>query len=148
MLRRERVAVAIVRVPNGCRASGASRFLTQNKALLMLSFRYLTDDHFWFTFFHEAGHLLLHSARDLFLEGVDTPLTTQEQEANQFTARTLVPPEFQSSLLSLPLDERAVIRFATRLGVSPGIVVGQLQHLRKIRHNQLNRLKRRFKWED
>src|SRR5262245_53695423 len=54
------VAVAIVRAPKGCRASGATRFLTRHKALLMLSFRYLTDDQFWFTFFHEAGHLLLH----------------------------------------------------------------------------------------
>jgi plasmid maintenance system antidote protein VapI/Zn-dependent peptidase ImmA (M78 family) len=143
------VAVAIVRVPNGCRASGATRFLTRDKALLMLSFRYLTDDHFWFTFFHEAGHLLLHGDRDLFLEGDDTPSTTQEQEANKFAAHTLVPPEFQPAMLALPLDGREVTRFAIRrLGVSPGIVVGQLQHLGKIKRHQLNRLKRRFAWED
>lgn len=142
------VAVAVVRAPNGCRASGATRFLTRDKALLMLSFRYLTDDHFWFTFFHEAGHLLLHGDRDLFLEGVDTPSTAQEQEANEFAARTLVPPEFQSAMLDLPLNGREVIRFATRIGVSPGIVVGQLQHLGRFKHKQLNSLKRRFKWKD
>ena len=45
------VAVAIVRCPSGCRASGATRFLSRDKALLLLSFRYLTDDHFWFTSF-------------------------------------------------------------------------------------------------
>ena len=61
------VAVAIVRAPNGCRASGAVRFLSQTKALLQLSLRHLTDDHFWFTFFHEAGHLMLHGERSLFL---------------------------------------------------------------------------------
>jgi plasmid maintenance system antidote protein VapI len=55
------VAAVVVRTPNGCPASGATRFLSREKALIMLSFRYLTDDHFWFTFFHEAGHLLLHS---------------------------------------------------------------------------------------
>ena len=60
------VAVAIVRAPTGCRASGATRFVSTNKALLLLSFRYLSDDHFWFTFFHEAGHLFLHGQKALF----------------------------------------------------------------------------------
>ena len=62
------VAVAIVRGPNGWRASGAARFLSPTKALIQLSFRYLSDDQFWFTFFHEAGHLLLHGKDLLFLE--------------------------------------------------------------------------------
>ncbi len=142
------VAVAVVRAPNGCKASGATRFLSQRKALLLLSFRYLSDDQFWFTFFHEAGHLLLHGKNGFFLEGIDTPATIEEQEANDFAARTLVPPEFQYALLSLPVDGRKVIRFAHRIGVSPGIVVGQLQHHRRIKHRQLNNLKRRFSWEE
>jgi HTH-type transcriptional regulator/antitoxin HigA len=141
------VAIAIVRAPSGCRASGATRFLSQTKALLQLSFRYLTDDHFWFTFFHEAGHLLLHGKNDLFLEGLEGA-SAREEEANEFAAHTLVPPESRSALLNLTADKRVVIRFAMRLGISPGIVVGQLQHLGKIRHNQLNSLKRRFEWED
>jgi plasmid maintenance system antidote protein VapI len=62
------VAVVIVRAPEGCRTSGATRFINPQKALLLLSFRYLSDDHFWFTFFHECGHLLLHSKKALFLE--------------------------------------------------------------------------------
>ncbi len=142
------VAVAVVRAPTGCRASGATRFLTRDKALLLLSFRYLTDDHFWFTFFHEAGHLLLHDKKRLFLEGADVPSTIEEQEANDFAARTLLPAELQPALLDLRANARQVIRFAVRAGVSPGIVVGQLQYLGRIKHNQLNRLKRRFNWED
>ncbi|MBZ5524355.1 MAG: ImmA/IrrE family metallo-endopeptidase [Acidobacteriia bacterium] len=140
------VAVAVVRAPNGCRASGATRFLTRNKALLLLSFRYLSDDQFWFTFFHEAGHLLLHGESGFFLEGLDMPSTTAEQEANDFAAHTLVPSEFQRPLLNLPLSGREVIRFARRLGISPGLVVGQLQYHKRIKQNQLNRLKRRFAW--
>ncbi len=142
------VALAIVRAPSGCRASGATRFVSLNRALLMLSFRYLSDDQFWFSFFHEAGHLLLHGEKGFFLEGIDTPATIEEQEANDFAERTLVPPNFHRALLDLPADSRKVIRFARRIGVSPGIVVGQLQHYKRIKHNQLNRLKRRFKWEE
>jgi HTH-type transcriptional regulator/antitoxin HigA len=141
------VAVAIVRAPNGCRASGATRFVSPKKALLLLSFRHLSDDQFWFTFFHEAGHLLLHGERGFFLEGFDAPMTKEEEEANQFAARTLVPREYHQKLLNLPLDGRKVIRFAHAIGVSPGIVVGQLQHFGRIKHRQLNNLKRRFTWD-
>jgi HTH-type transcriptional regulator/antitoxin HigA len=140
------VAVAIVRAPSGCRASGATRFITRDKALLLLSFRYLTDDHFWFTFFHEAGHLLLHGEKGFFLEGIDMPLTTQEKEANEFAAHTLIPDEWWPAFMTLRVNAREVIRFAVRIGIAPGIVVGQLQHLEKLRYDHLNRLKRRFKW--
>jgi plasmid maintenance system antidote protein VapI len=142
------VAMVVIRAPNGCRASGATRFLSGSKALLLLSFRYLSDDQFWFTFFHEAGHLLLHGERGFFLEGPDTLPTTEEQEANEFAARTLVPPKYKPALLKLPAHGREVIRFARRLGVSPGILVGQLQYYGRIDHKQLNSLKRRFRWED
>jgi HTH-type transcriptional regulator / antitoxin HigA len=142
------VAIVVVRAPAGCRASGATRFLSRDKALLMLSFRYLTDDQFWFTFFHEAGHLLLHGERGFFLEGAETSSTKEEEDANQFAAGILIPSESQQALLGLPLDAREVVRFAVRLGVSPGIVVGQLQHSKTIRQNQLNRLKRHFRWAD
>ena len=138
--------MAIVRAPRGCRASGATRFLSANKALLMLSFRYLSDDHFWFTFFHEGGHLLLHSEKSLFLEGADMPSSREEEEANDFAARALIPLEFQPLLAGLNADARGVIRFARQVGVSPGIVVGQLQHLGRVDRGQLNGLKRRFRW--
>jgi len=140
------VAVTVVRAPNGCSASGATKFLSPNKALLQLSFRFLTDDHFWFTFFHEAGHLILHGKNGFFLEGSGMPSTTEEDEANEFAARILVPSEYQTELLKLRADSRKVIKFARRLGVSPGIIVGQLQHYERIQHSQLNRLKRRYEW--
>ena len=153
------VAVVIVRCPSGCRASGATRFISSNKAVLQLSFRYLTDDHFWFTFFHEAGHLLLHSETSFFprvlgesgewiVEGLESPESDKEKEANQFAAHTLVPQSFEQQLMTLHIETRSIIRFAHRLGISPGIVVGQLQHRERIGYNQFNDLKRRFKWED
>ena len=153
------VAVVVVRAPSGCRASGAVRFVTNDKAILQLSFRYLTDDQFWFTVFHEAGHLILHGQRRFFastlegqrqwiLEGAEVPLTEEEQEANDFAALTLVPERFQDELFTVPLNGRAVIRLAHRVGVSPGVVVGQLQHHGRIGFDQMNRLKRRFAWQE
>ena len=153
------VATVIVRAPNGCRSSGATRFISLDKAILQLSFRYLTDDQFWFTFFHEAGHLLLHGERNFIsgdstagrpwiLEGFENPIEEEEIEANLFAAKTLIPDEFQAEFSDLPTRTRNVIKFAQRIGVSPGIVVGQLQHHQRIDYNQLNGLKRRFQWAD
>lgn len=141
------VAVAIVPTPTGCRASGATRFVSSEKALLMLSFRYLSDDHFWFTFFHEAGHLLLHAETALFLEDVETPSAKEEIEANVFARDQLIPPQFQPQLPTLRLELRSILRFARSVGVSPGIVVGQLQHSRRVPRNHWNDLKVRFDWD-
>jgi len=111
-----------------------------------LSFRYLSDDHFWFTFFHEAGHLLLNDCAETFLEGLDVEDSQIEEAANAFAARTLIPANFEGEMLRLPLNGREVIRFAGRVGISPGIVVGQLQHRGHFTRRQLNDLKRKYKW--
>lgn len=141
------VAVVILRAPTGCRASGATCFLTPNKALLLLSFRYLSDDHFWFTFFHEAGHLVLHNRSALFLENEDASQTKEEEEANKFAADILVPSQFREEMFNLPVNGFDVIRFAKVVGVSPGIIVGQLQYHARFTRRQLNNLKRRFVWK-
>ena len=141
------VAVAIVRAPQGCRASGATRFISPDRALLLLSFRYLSDDQFWFTFFHEAGHLLLHGHDNVFVEGLDVQSEKQEREASDFAERVLIPAEFRDEFLGLPPEMRAIMRFAKKIGIAPGIVVGQLQHYQRIRRNHFNGLKRRFQWD-
>jgi Zn-dependent peptidase ImmA (M78 family) len=86
------VAVVVVRAPEGCRASGASRFLSTDKAVLMLSFRHLTDDHVWYTFFHEVAHLLLHGRDAIYIDADDDASNDMEVEANRFAADWIVPP--------------------------------------------------------
>jgi HTH-type transcriptional regulator / antitoxin HigA len=141
------VAVVFVRAPSGCRASGATRFISPTKAMIILSFRYLSDDHFWFTFFHEIGHLMLHGDASTFVDGAIADPTEKELEADSFSASTLIPSDRHDALMNLQPRSLAVIRFATSIGVSPGIVVGQMQHLRVAGPNQLNHLKRRYNWE-
>ena len=64
------VAVVVLDTFDGARANGATRWLTPRKALVQLSLRYRWEDIFWFTFFHEAAHVLLHRKKDFFLEGL------------------------------------------------------------------------------
>ncbi len=142
------VAVVIVRAPNGCPASGATR-VKNGKAILQLSVRYLRDDSFWFTFFHEAGHLLLHEDR-LFLEWSDRREldSHEEAEANKFAGQVLIPPSEEAALRALPHEYRSIMRFAKNLSISPGIVVGQLQHRGLVRQDKLNFLKKRYSWAE
>jgi HTH-type transcriptional regulator/antitoxin HigA len=140
------VALVIARTPSGCRASGATRFISSKKAMILLSFRYLSDDQFWFTFFHEAGHLLLHNDKAIFIEDGSDVTLDEENEANNFAENLLVPHETRSELQKMPLTKHDIIRTAVKIGISRGIVVGQLQHMKRIRPSQFNWMKRRYNW--
>ncbi len=138
------VAVVFVEEITGARASGATRWLTPSKALVQLSLRYRTDDHLWFTFFHEIAHVLLHGKKDVWIEG-DSPTADdpREAEADQFSRDVLIPPRAAAELPLLK-TESAVQEFAARIGVAPGIVAGRLQHDGDWPHSRGNRLKRRL----
>lgn len=146
------VALIVLPPVSGCRASGATRLVSDHKAVILMSARHLSDDHFWFTFFHEAGHLLLHASNELFLDfgdafnDVDDPQV--EREANAFSAEVLVPAHQRERLLTETRTQKDVIRLAAALGVSAGIIVGQLQHMGQLKPNQFNKLKRRYKWHE
>lgn len=141
------VAAVIVKAPKGCRASGATFFASPDKAVLLLSFRYLSDDQFWFSFFHEAAHLILHWDTDLLLlETSDSPKSPREREADLFAAEQLIPRELQQRLPEAAKTLRGIMRLARDAGVSYGIVVGQMQFRGLVRRERYNRLKARYKW--
>ncbi|MBE9170775.1 HigA family addiction module antidote protein [Pleurocapsales cyanobacterium LEGE 06147] len=146
--------VALVFVPQlpKTRTCGATRWLNSKKALIQLSLRYKTNDHFWFAFFHEAGHILLHGKRDVFLEGQDIQdhsKQDKEKEADNFAADLLIPSTELMQFLqsSKRLSKEAIEQFASKIGIAPGIVVGRLQHREKIlQPSHCNGLKQRFEW--
>ncbi|MGH3251711.1 MAG: helix-turn-helix domain-containing protein [Trebonia sp.] len=137
------VAVVFVQEFSGSRASGVARWLTPSKALIQLSYRYKTDDHLWFTFFHEIAHVLRHGKTDVWIEATSSPDNPREAEADSFSRDTLIPRGEAKKLPSLKtLDD--VRRFADRLGIAPGIVVGRLQHDTLWPYSQGNQLKRQL----
>jgi HTH-type transcriptional regulator / antitoxin HigA len=137
--------VAVVFVPElpGSRASGVARWLTPAKALIQLSFRYRTDDHLWFTFFHELGHVLRHGKTDVWIEATSSPDNPRETEADTFARDILIPRGDARELPALKTVDD-VRRFAERIGIAPGIVVGRLQHDNHWPHSQGNQLKRQL----
>jgi len=140
--------VAVVFVPELPRLciSGASRWLSPTKGLIQLSLRYRSDDHLWFSFFHEAAHLLLHGKRQVFIDD-GTGKDGLEAEANVFAANFLIPPPaFKRLMKSTPVTEAAILRVAREIGIAPGIIVGRLQRESIILFNECNHLKKRFEW--
>lgn len=145
------VTVAFVPQLPESRVSGATRWLASDKALIQLSLRYKTDDQLWFTFFHEAGHILLHGKRDVFLEDDDMDDDDKEQQADDFAAKILIPPSYLTGFLRRRkrrhLSHEAIKAFAQKLGIAPGIIVGRLQHEGYLPFTHGNRLKRRLAWK-
>jgi addiction module HigA family antidote len=147
--------IALVFVPElpGTCAYGATRWLTPNKAILQLSLRGKADDFLWFTFFHETAHILKHGKRDIFIEApygaFDPETRRKEQEADTFASDFLIPKHALAEFRRQGrFNTQTIQRFADQLGISPGIVVGRLQHEKLLPFTHLNALKRRFCFND
>lgn len=128
--------VAVVFTPNLPKApiSGATRWF-HNKPIIQLSGRFKTNDHFWFTFFHEAAHIILHGKKDIFLENVEgTKIDKEkEEEANAFASKLLLTEnELQQILDAAPLNEEMIYDFANQFRTPAGVIIGRLQHLKLI----------------
>ncbi len=140
------VAVVFQPAPDGCPVTGATKWLSSGKALLMLSLRYGSNDQLWFAFFHEAAHILLHGKKMLFLEMNGELEGEFEDEADAFARDFLIPPEDAEMLPFLAHRFEDVAGFADKIGIAPGIVVGRMQHDKVLPWNYLNKLKVRYYW--
>lgn len=141
--------VLVVFVPElpGTNVWGATRWLTQSRALIQLSLRYKTDDHLWFTFFHEAGHILLHGKRDVFIEDDQNEQSDKETEADSFARDWLIPmSQYRVFCRKGSFSCAAASRFAYEIGIAPGIVAGRLQHDGYLDRTYCNNLKRKVDW--
>ncbi len=144
------VALIIIKPLPKTALSGASWWLTPRKAVIQLSARHMSDDHLWFSMFHEAAHILLHSKKNVFVHernGVDTDI---EVQADRWAADFLISPRRWNEFIDTSeFTESVVVRFADEQGIAPGIVVGRLQHEGHIGwRTNLNVLKVRLKWSE
>lgn len=148
--------VLLVIVPAIPRAhvSGVARWLSPTRPLIQLSLYGKTNDKFWFSFFHEAAHILLHAnskeeKKSIFLDDPNAAHTDdpREHEANVWAGDFLIP-EQQTASLAFLRSKAAVIDFAQQIGVPPGVVVGRLQHDKLIEPSWMNDLKQSFRFKE
>lgn len=139
------VAIIYTRCLPKAPVSGATRWIGGNP-LIQLTDRHKSNDHFWFTFYHEAGHVLLHGKKDIFIEDFEghKPDSKKELEANKFASEWLLPENFVDELPKR-ITEEVVINIAKKFKTDPGIVVGRLQHLKLAHYSFGNGLKKKIK---
>ncbi len=107
---------------------GSTRWVKGNP-LIQLSNRLNRNDIFWFTFFHEAAHILKHNKKDVFVEGMEYSCDGKEKEAeaNAFAEESLMSrKEEKEIMLSGGFEKEDIQRFATKIGTHPAIVAGRL----------------------
>lgn len=141
--------VALVICPHfpKTKAQGATFWLGRDKAVLMITNRGKWADIFWFSLFHEIGHILLHGKKATILE-LDGD-SQREEEANRFAADVLIPPRmWKEFLIQGNFYKDSVKRFAEKAGIHPGIVVGRLQKEKVIKPQWLNDLRERVDWQE
>lgn len=123
--------------------SGASRWFSDTP-LIQMSCRFKRNDNFWFTFFHELGHILLHGKKDIFLEfdnGENIFDEVKELEADEFAKKMTFSKELESKFLSnYEITSDSIISFAKKYRVHPALIVGRLQHNDIIKYNQFRDL--------
>lgn len=110
--------------------SGSTRWI-QDTPIIQLTARYKQNDRFWFTFFHEVGHILLHGKKYISLEGIafSEADPEKEQQAHSFAEEWTFSKEQEKEVLdSIPLDKKDIIAFANKFKTHPAMIIGRLQH--------------------
>ncbi|QDW74208.1 HigA family addiction module antidote protein [Lachnospiraceae bacterium KGMB03038] len=118
--------VVLVILPNisGSKTNGATKKVGDN-IMLMVNDRRLNADSFWFTLFHEIGHIVNGDY------GISFEKETGEKEAdaNRYASDHLIPPERYHDFLSKKkFDLQAIKAFAKEIDRDPGIILGRLQN--------------------
>lgn len=115
--------------------SGATRWLN-NTPLIQLSGRYKRNDIFWFTFFHEVGHILLHGKKYISLENIEYEAKNaqKEKEADDFAIKWTFSEAEEKEFLSLGNFKYDTIRaYAKKINTHPSLIVGRMKRKEKLK---------------
>ncbi len=149
LCRESGVALTVVKPLPKTALSGASWWLTPRKAVIQLSARHMRDDHLWFSLFHEAAHILLHSKKSIFIHETKGKIAEADAQADEWAADFLVSRlDWKRFAASSRFSRTAVQQFAEKQDIAPSIVVGRLQHEKLIPWDHLNDLRLPLRWHD
>jgi len=134
--------VAVVFVPyfKNTKVNGATRWIRKNKnPLIQLNTKGASSDIFWFTFFHELGHVLLHGKTERFLESANIVNidSTKEKEADNFAEETLISrKEFEEFSERFTITSENIRINSKKWNIHPSIVRGRLAKKGIIKYSQ------------
>ena len=120
----QQAGVIFVVLPNidGSKINGATKKINNN-IMLMVNDRRLNSDTFWFTLFHEIGHVMNGDYGISF----DAESGEQEKLANKYAEDMLIPADkYQLFISKNKFDKQSICKFADEIDRDPGIILGRL----------------------
>lgn len=133
--------IALVFLPHigGSFLHGAT-FYDGDKIVVGLTVRGKDADKFWFSLFHELGHILLGH-----INQSNGTTIEDENAADNFAKETLIPTAEFNAFTSLnDFSKASIYSFAQEQNILCGIVVGRLQKEGFINYNRCNDLKTKY----
>lgn len=121
----------------------------KNKVILCLTIRGAYSDIFWFSLYHELGHLFSDKINSLFVDfNEKNSDNVGEKEADLFARNNILDEKLYNCVLLNPetINEHKIIEWANRMNIPAGIIVGRLQHDEVIPYNYYNNLRIKYKW--
>jgi HTH-type transcriptional regulator / antitoxin HigA len=136
------VAVVLTKPFSGTKLSGAAHWTDKGNPVIQLSLRHKSNDQFWWTLFHECGHVIKHPHLTFADDVVKGTSHGQEAEADAFALDALVGSrKIEAFAATMPRSAEQIVKFADDAGIHAGIVVGMLQHRGVVEWGHLNRFK-------
>ncbi len=115
------------------------------KVILCMTIRQSFSDIFWFTLFHEIGHL---TNNDFSNQYIDYQFIESEEEraSDKFARNILINQEdYEKFIKNSNLTLSEIIEFANTQNVKPGIVIGRIQNA-KNDYSFLAKHREKYKW--
>lgn len=146
------VAFVLLPVLKNCGINGVVKWY-DNRVILAINDRFKCADTFWFSLFHEIKHVFQKKKTKTIvrteksLDGIMDFEKSFELEADQYARDTLIPPDLYNRFFRYKngyISKEEVKSFAKQIGIHPGIVVGRLQHDKKVAHSNMNEMKEKY----
>ncbi len=111
--------------------NGVSRWI-DGSPIIQLSNRWRRYDIFWFSFFHELGHILKHPTKFVSLENVEYEEKdeSKEIEADRFAVQCVFSVSEEKAFLTEchKITRSNIVQFAKKSNTHPSIILGRLVH--------------------
>jgi HTH-type transcriptional regulator/antitoxin HigA len=138
----------IVKHFKGAPVQGFIEKVESEQMMLCMTIRQAWADVFWFTLFHEIGHILNDDVKTRFVD-YDFTETEEEVLADRFAQDTLLSPDiYEEFIKSGNFSIEAIKEFAKRENVKPYIIVGRLQKEKHISYQTYSTERARYKWAE
>jgi HTH-type transcriptional regulator/antitoxin HigA len=114
---------------------GITKWVSSDKALIVIKTTKQSEDKFWFTLMHEIGHIIKHSSskKKTFIDIDNTVDNQQEIEANNYANKFFMPGfdkrELDRYISNSTFDINSAVNALSKdYGVSKSIIAGRINH--------------------